>query len=171
MTTTKVCSEAGREAFHPDSNHLFESAAKKIEAYSEAIPECGCWIWTKATVAFGHGRTRWNGEQQLAHRLSYKTFVGAIPDDMCVLHRCDVPQCVNPHHLFLGTHAENVADKVKKMRHNFGDRNGRRKLVAKSVVEIRTSNCSARELSEKFGVSEPHIMRIKAGLAWRHVNG
>lgn len=97
------------------------SRRETIEAYSMPVTECGCWIWLGAGVRYGLVR----GDR--AHRLSWKAFKGPIPENMHVLHKCDTPLCVNPDHLFLGTHQDNMLDKERKGRGNqpSGERNGR----------------------------------------------
>lgn len=81
----------------------------------------GCWLWTGA-VSRGranYGSLGYHGKSERAHRVSYKEFVGTIPAGLHVLHACDTPLCINPRHLFLGTHKENMQDKIKKGRdHN-----------------------------------------------------
>lgn len=62
-----------------------------------------CWLWTGHTVGKGYGRFRLDGRMQLAHRVAYELDIGPIPDGMVVRHLCDVPACVNPAHLELGT--------------------------------------------------------------------
>jgi hypothetical protein len=76
-----------------------------------------CWLWNGGTTIFGYGEM--GGENRtnlLAHRLSYETFVGPIPDGMYVLHSCDIPSCINPEHLFIGTQKDNIKDMIKKGR-------------------------------------------------------
>ena len=85
-------------------------------------PGTGCWLWTASLTGPGYGQFGVKGRVELAHRVSYELHVGAIPDGLCVLHRCDVRHCVNPNHLFLGTHSDNSRDCVSKGRHGNGNK-------------------------------------------------
>ena len=75
-----------------------------------------CWEWHGTLRADGYGQIRIGASNVLAHRLAWQLAVGPIPDDLCVLHRCDNPPCVNPDHLWLGTHADNMHDMFAKGR-------------------------------------------------------
>ena len=99
----------------PYGIYLRPSTRDRFEKFCEKIPEAGCWIWTGGVMNSGYGAIRVNKKNYLAHRLSYELFVNGIPNAMQVLHRCDVKTCVNPGHLFLGTHQENMADMKKKV--------------------------------------------------------
>lgn len=84
-----------------------------------------CWTWTAGVEQDGYG-ILWRGKTYLrAHRVSWELAHGPIPEGMNVLHRCDVPACVNPAHLFLGTQQDNVADRHAKGRDATGLRNGK----------------------------------------------
>lgn len=133
----------------------------------------GCWIWKAGIKADGYGFL-WikKGNTVLAHRLSYELFVGQIPKGLFVCHRCDNPPCVNPDHLFLGTHAENMADCAIKGR--YPDRKGEKhpmaKLTEPMVLEILRSSESHKELAERFGISQGNISQIKTGSSWNHIH-
>jgi hypothetical protein len=78
-----------------------------------------CWLWTASKLKSGYGLlgSDYRGEERLAHRISWALASGEdVPKHICVLHSCDNPSCVNPKHLWLGTHADNTADKVRKGR-------------------------------------------------------
>lgn len=85
-----------------------------------------CWLWTASTRGIGYGLFSVLYQSFGAHRIAYTITHGDIPSGLCVCHRCDVPRCVNPAHLFLGTHADNRRDCQEKGRCASGDRHGSR---------------------------------------------
>lgn len=88
----------------------------RIENKIMPEPNSGCWLWDCQYNRDGYGLLRCKGTYKVAHRLSYEQFVGPIPNGLLVLHRCDVPSCVNPAHLFLGTYSDNTRDMIRKGR-------------------------------------------------------
>jgi hypothetical protein len=82
-------------------------------------PNSGCWLWLGSTDKLGYGKVNVGGHY-LAHRLAYADTVGPIPDGMLVLHRCDMPSCVNPEHLYVGDDQDNMDDMVERGRGNSG---------------------------------------------------
>lgn len=75
-----------------------------------------CWLWTGTPGRGGYGKFSFNNKTIAAHRWSYEFFVGPIPRGLLVCHGCDNPACVNPKHLWLGTHKQNHEDSMKKGR-------------------------------------------------------
>lgn len=136
-----------------------------------------CWGWTDSKRGLGYGQIQIAGKKVGAHRLSYELHYGAIPAGMVICHRCDNPGCVNPAHLFLGTHADNVADKMSKGRGRWssqpGAKHGMHVLSESDVAEIRSLFNGRRgqlaELAQRFGVSRMQISRIVRGEQWKHL--
>ena len=106
---------------------------------------------------------------QRAHRASYEAYYGEIPKGMLVCHKCDVPSCINPDHLFLGTAKDNMQDAARKGRMPKGEDNGYSHLTEKQATEILNSRLAAKVLSQKFNTSEANVRYIKNGDRWAHL--
>lgn len=129
--------------------------------------DSGCWEWQAAKDKDGYGCLQVAGEKVRAHRLSWELHYEAIPRGMVVCHACDNPACVNPEHLFLGTVADNNADKVSKGRHSRGEAHGMAKLSSDQVAAIRTMHgVIHKDIARLYGVSKSLIGAIRAGEAW-----
>lgn len=103
-----------------------------IEYRCVPVPEAGCFLWLGATGNRGYGRINGRGYNFSAHRAAWEVTHGPIPAGLHVMHVCDTPICVNPAHLRLGTHAENMADRQRK-----GRTTGRGKRLPSSPYPIR----------------------------------
>ena len=113
-------SRAGMAALrtHPGARTRLASTPEHFMEYVEPEPNTGCWLWTGTlNRPGGYGRCRVNKVSLVAHRAAWVFFIGPVPDEAQVLHRCDTPSCVNPRHLFLGDATANMQDMVAKGRH------------------------------------------------------
>ena len=135
----------------------------------EKIPFTDCWIWSGALGTNGYGTFYKDGKNIGAHRASYEFFVGKIPQNMQLMHSCDVRHCVNPSHLKPGTALENTIDKVFKKRHSFGKLVGTSKLTEDDVKFIRNSPLTAGKLSKIINCGITQICRIRRNECWKHI--
>ena len=109
------------------------SIVDKIVSRVEVNAETGCWEWQGARASRGYGTIWINGSSCVVSRVMFAESRGPIPDGLWVLHRCDNPPCCNPDHLFLGTHQDNVDDRVRKGRGTKGERVPVSKLTAEDI--------------------------------------
>ena len=121
-----------------------------------------------------YGQFMLDGKPRKAHRVSWMLTYGDVPAGQHALHKCDNPPCVNPHHLFLGSHADNMRDKMRKGRHvaSKGSANGSAKLSERDVFEIRRRYAFGETytvLGREFGVSRMQVSRIVSRELWRHL--
>lgn len=136
--------------------------------------EKDCWEWKALTNLSGYGRFRYQGKMELSHRVSWEITNGSIPDNLCVLHKCDNPRCVNPNHLFLGTRQDNSLDMVVKNRDRNGDQKGENNGFSKltwdnvnKIRELRKQNIPLDVLAKNFEVSKSTISLIVNYKIWR----
>jgi DNA-binding XRE family transcriptional regulator len=131
---------------------------------------CLDWKGGKNSWGYGHIWDKEKKKQVRAHRYYYEKLVGPIPKGMLVCHKCDNRACINPEHLFLGTHKDNTQDAVKKGRIKFpliilkGEQSNSAKLSQKQVDEIRAEYSprlvTKQQLAQKFGVSLGTVYNI-----------
>lgn len=142
-----------------------------------AFDATDCWYWRGSHTKLGYGVITAAGEKR-AHRAAWVLWNGSIPKGMNVLHKCDVRCCVNPDHLFLGTHKDNMQDMTSKGRGKVprlrGDASPVRRLGSHAVSLIRqeyeAGGVSQANLARKFGVAQATIHRIISRKAWGHEN-
>lgn len=148
-----------------------------------------CWEWKGAKITSGYGLAWAERKKITAHRLSYQIFKGEIPKSLCVCHACDNPLCVNPNHLWLGTHKDNMQDCFKKGKLNksnksknkgqkcffwdkhlnIGEKNNNAKLTEEQVRIIRSSNLKLKELAKIYETTTSAIWQVKKFKTWKHI--
>jgi len=139
-----------------------------------------CWLWMGTKDVHGYGRLSVNKYPTLVSRLSWEIFIGPIPNKMLVCHKCDNPKCLNPSHLFLGTHLDNMRDMIKKGHadhsHNAkGEDHFKAKLTIKDVLAIKKrykiGDISQSLLGKQYGVCKSTVTKILTGVNWKSVQG
>ncbi len=163
-------------------------AALEAAGLAKPDPETGCWLWQRKLDARGRGRIWVDGRPRLAHREVWRRANGPIQNGKLLCHHCDNPQCVNPAHLYVGTHADNMRDMRERKRsfaarhperakevgrktglmNNWvrGEDNPRSKLNAQQVEWIRKDPRPTRYVAADYGVHRTTIQRIRSGKHW-----
>lgn len=147
-------------------------ASKDLRRFNRKVDDSGaCHEWTGATNRDGYGRFWVNGRHHLAHRAAYAIAHSHAPE--VVRHTCDNPSCVNPKHLRGGTQADNIEDRQRRDRQAKGSQNGRSKLTAEDVRELRRrkkeTDATYKELAQECGVSHYTVKDAVLGNTWSHV--
>lgn len=133
-----------------------------------------CWIWTGGKSGRRYGKFNLRGAHLKAHRFAYEYLKGPIPEGLHVLHSCDNGLCVNPKHLFVGTHVDNMKDRTAKHRERplKGEANHLAKLTAEKVIEIRKKYSEGErqvDIANQFQIDQTHVSKIVTRLAWKHI--
>lgn len=151
------------------------SYVKRFWSYVNVAGPDDCWDWQGCTDPMGYGRFHiGSGSRSFtAHRVAYELTKGPIPDGLIVCHHCDRPPCCNPAHHFLGTRTDNMADKVAKKRHQWGENHPHAKLTDRQVVDIRRryadDSISMADLAREYGISSASVNDVLRRRTWRHV--
>lgn len=154
----------------------------------EAATEGSCVLWPRATDERGRGQIWENGKKMLAHRWAWEKVNGPIPAGKLICHHCDNPGCINPHHLYVGTHADNMRDMRERGRstaarypelarelgrrtgrrntHTRGEGNPRAKLTAEQATAIRSDKRPTKLVAADYGVDQSTVQRIRRGKLW-----
>lgn len=134
------------------------------------VPDArGCipWLGTRTDKGYGTLRINSKGPKSTAHRIAWALKNGDIPPELCVLHHCDNPSCVNADHLFLGSPLENSRDMVRKGRHVWRSMLPWQKLMSvdgERIKDLRAAGSTQQEIADWLGVSRPLISLIENGL-------
>ena len=191
LSGVKICETCGQEFSRPKRRGTLQWNRRRF--CSPSCVRCGpmqarfwkavrkgapdeCWLWLKCLTAGpgGYGVFYVGRERYRAHRVAYELCLGPVPPGMLVLHRCDVPACVNPAHLFLGTHGDNMCDMQAKGRDfkAYGERAAKAKLSIGQVREIRVKHAagvSYRRLGLEYAINRNTARAAVVGQSWRSV--
>lgn len=178
--------EYGKAYYHrnkrPELNNLIrmpiraslEEKKKILMMKISSNEQNNCWEWQGQITKIGYGSLRWEGKMQLAHRVFYKVYVGAIIEKKQINHSCHNRKCVNPDHLYLGDQFDNMKDMKKAGRDNYpkGSKHFKAKLTEEQVLLIRKridQGETAASVSKNLKIARSTIYNIKAKNTWRHV--
>lgn len=138
----------------------------------EATSPQGCWHWKGYVNASGYGVFAWKKKRTGAHRYAWAFFNGQpIPEGKMVIHRCNNPICVNPLHLRIGTHLENMADRLVAGHYPRGEKHFNTKLSDKQAADIFMDPRSCKAIANDYGIDRTVVDNIRSGQTWAHING
>ncbi len=161
---------------------------KAFWSKTDCVEGGACWLWKAAKTTHGYGAVKIAGRVLFAHRVAYALINRSTPVDKLVCHSCDNPACINPLHLFLGSHADNSRDMRNKNRQAIGARNGtktcpasiargdkhgRSILSSEQVANIKrllSAGETCRKIGSMFGVGRSTVGEIKRGRTWTHIS-
>jgi hypothetical protein len=156
-----------------DLDHVRTYRPAEERFWSRVDSSGACWLWTGGHSGDGYGAITVDGRTTGAHRYSYGLNVGPIPTGMYVMHTCDVPLCVNPAHLRLGTPSDNGADSARKARRPRGSKQHASKLTEGQVLDMRAryaaGGITQKQLAVDYGISHALVSFIVTRRIWKHI--
>lgn len=149
-----------------------KSLQDRFEEKVEIREGNSCHWWVAVHTKKGYGLFGVDGIMRQSHRVAYELYKEPIPKGLHVMHKCDNPSCVNPDHLEVGTHQDNMADMVNKGRTCKGEGKANSKLKEGDVIKIRAKASSGNKLvdiAKVYGMSPSTISRVVSGKRWGHI--
>lgn len=165
------------EATENPTEKLFQVnlTPEQIERFWSNVDKSGdCWIWMGVIASQGYGVVGFGKQQYKAHRIAYFLKHGPFKNSLLCCHKCDNPKCVNPDHIFTGTHHDNAVDAFSKGRRAVGEKCNLSKLTNDEVLQIvslHKQGLSDCEIGRRFGIVSSGVRYILTGKSWRHVTG
>lgn len=153
-------------------DYELRSAWSKVESAGWTVVESGCWEWNGGRTGQAYGAVRIGSRQVKVHRASYRHFNGPLPQGLVVRHKCDNPPCMNPDHLELGTHRDNMRDRDLRGRgvQHQGSRNPAAKITEQDVRDIRKEYArgvlTQAMLGEVYGLTQSSVGEIVLRKTW-----
>lgn len=147
-----------------------EEVVRRMEKRTKHKGPDDCWLWVSTLDSSGYGMLKVNGRYQKAHRLAYEIRHQKKLGNLFCLHHCDTPACVNPKHLYAGTHEDNMRDKMERNPPR-GSNNGNAKLTDADIVQIRkrlAKGETGAAIARDYGMTRQAINQIRRGEKWRH---
>jgi hypothetical protein len=137
---------------------------KKFWLYVDRREDGECWEWTGFKDKDGYGKIRVGKRNVAAHRIAWELTHGPIPDGQLVRHKeCNNPGCVNPTHLRLGDHLQNMRDRVEANHYATGERHHAAKLSDDEAQAVRSATGTYKQIADMFRISESQVGNIKRG--------
>lgn len=141
--------------------------SERLNRFILELPTTGCWLFTGKLDKDGYGimHNRSGGSDYKTHRLSWQLNNGEIPAGMEIAHHCDVRCCVNPSHLYVATHKQNIEDRTRRKREPRGSECSWSKVTKEIVLKIRSGEIGKKDVN----ISASQFYRIKNRECWTHV--
>lgn len=160
------------EAVSPRPKGLDIAAALRWHGWT--VTASGCWEWDGIRDRQGYGQIWFEGRTRKVPRLAYTTWIGPVPTELMVRHRCDNPPCINPDHFELGTGFDNMRDKMERGRHVSvcGEDSSLAVRTAEDIREIRrlhATGWSYRRIGKQFDADPGYIGRVVRREIWKSV--
>ena len=156
----------GNEMSHPNSKLTIQE--RFLAKVNIPANQKECWEWTASKNKDGYGFFR-ASKFSRAHRVAYELFVGDIPEEMVVAHKCDNPSCVNPSHLWVCQQIDNIRDRDGKERTGRGEKNRHAKLQDKDAIQIKEMIANGKtntEIAKIFKIDRSVVSKIRHGKVW-----